>query len=283
VNTAVVLTGASTGIGRAGALRLAHAGHQVFAGVRRAEDGASLIELCGTNLQPLLLDVTDPAAIAEALATVASEIGDRRLLGLVNNAGIAVAGPVELLSMADWRRQFDVNFFGAVEMTRTFIPLLRKSQGRVVNVGSIAGKLSTPFSAPYGASKFALEAFSDSLRVELAPDGIFVSLIEPGPVRTPIWQRGADDSAQRLSGADPAVLDRYRAQMTKLGELAKKAESGGVDADVVARAIETALGDPKPRARYLIGTPARVQLALARMPEPVRDTILGSMLGNKRR
>ena len=185
---AIVVTGAATGIGRAIALRLAAAGATVFAGVRRESDGTSLAAaaLAG-RIRPLIFDVTDVEAIERARASVARS--GLPLAGIVNNAGISVAGPLEVLPDAELRRQFDVNFFGAIAVTRAFLPALRASNGRVVSVGSISGKISVPMLGAYAASKFALEAACDALRVELRPSGIDVVLIEPGAVKTPIWQK----------------------------------------------------------------------------------------------
>jgi NAD(P)-dependent dehydrogenase (short-subunit alcohol dehydrogenase family) len=279
---AVLLTGASTGIGRAAVLRLSHHGLRVFAGVRREEDGAPLREFCGPSVEPILLDVTDAGAIARAFDTISSSLGNDTFTGLVNNAGIAVAGPIEMLRDEDWRRQFDVNFFGAVNLTRTFIPLLRAHRGRLVNVSSIAGKLASPFSSAYSASKFALEAFSDAARIELAGDGISVSVIEPGAVKTPIWDRGSNDARERLSSQHPETFARYEASLQRMGKFVAQGKESGAEPDAVAKAIEHALVDPKPRERYLIGTDARVQLGIARLPEALRDRIVHSALHTKK-
>jgi NAD(P)-dependent dehydrogenase (short-subunit alcohol dehydrogenase family) len=194
----VLVTGASTGIGRATVLALAKRGAQVYAGVRRSADADSLTREGGPNVRPLLLDVTVPDAI-DAARDILSSSG-APLTGLVNNAGFALAGPLELVAPAELRRQFDVNFFGALALTQALLPQLRAARGRIVNVSSIGGKFAAPFVGAYAASKFALEAASDALRLELRPFGVAVILIEPGAVRTPIWQRGAAAGRALIDG-----------------------------------------------------------------------------------
>src|ERR1041384_744002 len=202
---AVLVTGASTGIGEACALCLTAAGFRVFAGVRRTEDGERLGARGG--IESVLLDVTVPAQIAAAASDLAGKVGDAGLAGLVNNAGIAVGGPVEYVSAEDLRRQLEVNVVGLHEVTRAFLPLIRRARGRIVHIGSISGLIASPFTGPYAASKHAVEALAEALRVALAPEGIHVSVVEPGQVRTPIWEKGLSQYAAiaaRGRGATPA-------------------------------------------------------------------------------
>jgi NAD(P)-dependent dehydrogenase (short-subunit alcohol dehydrogenase family) len=181
---AVVITGTSTGIGRATAVRLAGMGFRVFAGVRKPADADELAQTPG--ITPLIIDVTDPAIVSAAAETVASQTGSAGLRGLVNNAGITVPGPLEFLPLDDLRRQLEVNVIGPIAVTQAFLPLLRRGRGRIINIGSIGGKMSMPFLGAYHVSKFGMEALSDSLRQELRPWGIRVSLVEPGGVSTPL-------------------------------------------------------------------------------------------------
>jgi NAD(P)-dependent dehydrogenase (short-subunit alcohol dehydrogenase family) len=181
---AVVITGASTGIGRACTLLLDALGFQVFAGVRKAEDGESLRRATSARLTPVFIDVTDEQSIAAAAKSVSQEVGDAGLVELVNNAGIAIPGPLEYLTLEELRRQLEINLVGQFAVTQAFLPLLRKTRGRIVNVSSLAGKLTTPFNGAYSAAKHGMEAFSDSLRMELAPWGIHVSVVEPGTIAT---------------------------------------------------------------------------------------------------
>ena len=255
---AVVVTGASSGIGWATALALAHGGWLVFAGVRRGADGEALLATAGaigagTLLRPVELDVTDEGSVARAAGEVGAEVGRRgeRLVGLVNNAGIAVAGPVEEVPLARLREVLEVNVVGAVAMTQALLPLLRAGRGRIVNVSSVSGRIASPFLGAYAASKFALEALSDALRVELMPWGLAVVLVEPGPVATPIWGKGAALAEEDRAGIGDdspyaPYLERVRAAF---GDGAMR----GITPEEVAAVIARALSVPRPRARYPMG------------------------------
>ena len=206
----VLISGASTGIGRATALALAARGFKVLAGVR-SESAAQALEATGGGLVPVMLDVTSEESIRAAIARTAELSGADGLSGLINNAGIVVPGPVEFVSSADWRLQFDVNFFGAIELTRAALPLLRKNAAahgfgtpRLLLVSSIGGRVAQPFLSPYTSSKFALTALGDSLRLELRRQGIGVTVIEPGAIATDIWGKG-DVSAEHFTGDNPAI------------------------------------------------------------------------------
>jgi len=188
-----LITGASTGIGRATALRLAAAGWTVLAGVRDPQAGEQLVDAAaGGRVLALTLDVTDPEQIAQAAERIAKEGG--RLDALVNNAGIAIGGPLELIAEEDLRRQFDVNLFGQVAVTRALLGALRQARGRIVFISSIGGRVAMAYTAPYAASKHAIEAIGDALRVELRSSGVQVALVEPGSVATPIWDKGRADA-----------------------------------------------------------------------------------------
>ncbi|MHB8355308.1 MAG: SDR family oxidoreductase [Vulcanimicrobiaceae bacterium] len=268
---AVVVTGSSSGIGRATALALAGNGWLVFGGVRSEADGERLAAL-HPNLRPVILDVTNAADLAEAARSVA--LRGVPLRGVVSNAGVAVAGPLEFLPLDAVRRQFEVNVFGALAVTQTFMPLLRTTRGRLVFVGSIAGRLSPPFVAPYAASKHALAALADSLRVELHDSGVRVVLVEPGPVATPIWEKGRAGKDALIASMPPEAMRYYARALAALAAQAGEEERRGMQADDVARAIERALTAPRPRARYLLGRPARIQAAIALLPEDLRDRLI---------
>jgi len=264
----VVISGASTGIGRATALHLRGLGFEVLAGVRREDDAPD-----GTTA--VILDVTDQAAI-DALA---ARIGDGPLAGLVNNAGIAVGGPVEYVPVDEWRRQFEVNFFGHVAMTRALIPALRAGRGRVVNVGSIGGRQALPFFGPYAASKFAIHGFSDSLRLELRDQGIHVALLEAGAIATEIWRKG-DESFEEADAEIPAeMLARYRKGLDGARKGAQRAAHGAISPAKVAGVVEHALTARRPKARYLVGPGAHAQATIERMPAAFRDRLLRLVLG----
>jgi NAD(P)-dependent dehydrogenase (short-subunit alcohol dehydrogenase family) len=256
----VVITGASTGIGEACALHLDRAGWRVFAGVRREEDGLRLAAQASERLQWILLDVTDPPKIEAAVRQVESAVGAGGLHGLVNNAGIAIGGPLEFISLDQFRWQFEVNVFGLLQVTQTFLPLLRSARGRIANIGSIAGRVTTPMVGPYCASKHALESVTDALRLELAPWGIHASVIEPGVVSTPIWDKGVREMEAELSRMPPVALERYDVLIRAFRRLLGGAARRGVAPQVVVRAVEHALTSGRPRPRYLIGRDARLRL-----------------------
>lgn len=275
----VVVTGASTGIGEACALRLDRRGFRVFAGVRRQADGDALRRQASKQLTPILIDVTDADSIASAVEAVASTLGEEvGLAGLVNNAGIGIAGPLEFLPIAELRKQFEVNVIGLVAVTQAFLPLLRQGQGRIINMGSIAGKSAAPFMGPYAASKFALEGLTDSLRMELLPWDIAVSLIEPGIVATPIWQKSlatADKVATMLPARAHELYEPALAGMGNMvSNLRKTAPNNGVPAEVVAKAVEHALTARRPKTRYLVGSAALLQMVLGMLPDRMRDRLI---------
>ena len=275
---AALVTGASTGIGRATALHLDRLGFHVYAGVRKEADGESLAAEASERLRPLIVDVTDAEGLHAAAAEVEATIGRQRLDVIVNNAGIAIGGPVEYLPLDYWRQQLEVNVVGQVAVTQAFLPLLRQSWGRVVFVGSVSGLLSTPMMAPYGASKFAVEALADSLRIELADWDLQVSLIEPGAVRTAIWDKGRS-LADELEGRLPAIaLERYARWIEVIRGGIEAQDAAGVDPIHVAKAVEHALTATRARTRYLVGVDARMTALAARLPDRVRDQVVGSMI-----
>ena len=268
----MLISGASTGIGEACALRLADRGWHVFAGVRRDEDGRRLAAAASGTIEPVMLDVTDEASVREALA----QVGDQ-LTAVVNNAGVAVGGPIEYLALDEWRRQFEVNVIGQVAVTRAALPLIRAAgtDGRVVFMGSIGGRISTPLLAPYDASKFALEAIAESLRHELAPAGIKVVLIEPGAVRTPIWDKGRRRADEIAAALPPEALSRYQWAIDGVRKGIDMQERTGVPPARVAEVVEQGLTSSRPRARYLVGRDARVMAAIARLlPDSARDFLV---------
>jgi len=276
---AFLVTGASSGIGRATALLLDRSGFQVFAGVRRSEHGESLRREASERLTPILLDVTDPRSIEAAARAVTDLLGGRPLEGLVNNAGIDIAGPLETSSVADVRSQFEVNVIGLLSVTQAFLPLLRQSRGRIVNIGSVLGRLAIPFMGAYSASKFALEGLTDAFRIELLPWGIHVSLIEPGPVATPLWSKThllagmkegrVDDAGQLYAVANAAA----NAAFTKFGQT-------GISPDKVAAKVSESLTARNPKPRYLVGRDAKaLSLLAALVPDRIRDSMLIKQFG----
>jgi NAD(P)-dependent dehydrogenase (short-subunit alcohol dehydrogenase family) len=272
-----LITGASTGIGRATALRLASSGWEVLAGVRGAEAGERLVADAPSGaIVPLSLDVTDSSQIAAARERVEQDGG--RLDALVNNAGIGVGGPLELISEEELRKQFDVNVFGQIAMTRALLPALRRAQGRIIFISSIGGLVAMPFTAPYGASKHAVEAFADALRVELRTSAVQVALIEPGSVATPIWDKGKAEA--ETFEVPPELQSVYGAAVPALAKALESTGSRGVPPEKVADTIAGALTARRMRARYLIGSDARVMLLLKRLlPDHLFDAFARRALG----
>lgn len=262
---AVLVTGASTGIGAAAALHLAALGHRVFAGVRRMEAGEALRRREGAPTVPVLLDVTDAASIAAAVQRVAEAVGVGGLGALVNNAGIAVPGAWEHIGRERLLRQFEVNLFGTVAVTQAFLPLVRRGRGRIVTVGSIAGKHAPPFYGPYAASKHALEAFGDSLRLELRPWGISVSLVEPGAVDTPIWEKGLALADEATGEMPPEARRLYAPYIEAARRSGEQAGRRGIAPERVAEAIAHAVRSPRPKTRYLVGRDARLYASAMRL------------------
>ena len=256
------MTGASTGIGRACATRFAARGFRVFAGVRKSEDGEALKGENPGDIIPLLIDVSDQDSIASAKDTVKSVIGDNGLSGLINNAGIAVAGPLEFLPPQDFERQLAVNLQGLLRTVQAFLPLLRPSKGRVVIMGSVSGRVAFPFIGAYSVSKFGIEAFGDSLRMELKPFGIPVTLIEPGAVSTPIWNKSRQNADESIANLPKEGLEYYGPVIEAVRSSAEKAARIGVSPELVAQVVEKAITSRRPRARYLVGWDARMLVFL---------------------
>jgi NAD(P)-dependent dehydrogenase (short-subunit alcohol dehydrogenase family) len=224
------------------------------------------------GVEPLTLDVTDAGQIAAASESVGPE-----LHGLVDNAGIAVAAPLELVPLDELRRQLEVNVVGQVAVLQALLPALRRVRGRVVLMGSVGGRSALPFLGPYAASKHALEAFADVLRVELAPWGMTVSIVEPASVKTAIWTKGAEHADAMRGAFDAAAAELYAARIAKFREVALR-RGPGIDPDVVARAVEHALTASRPKARYLVGRDAHLRVWIERLPTRLRDRVLARAL-----
>jgi NAD(P)-dependent dehydrogenase (short-subunit alcohol dehydrogenase family) len=272
----VLISGASRGIGRATALRLAGAGWAVYATVRQAADGEELVAAAaGGEVHPLTLDVTDDAGI-EALAEALPE----RLDAIVNNAGIVVSGPLETLSAEDLRRQFEVNVVGAVALTNAVLPRLRAARGRIVFVSSLSGLVSTPMTGAYNASKFAIEAIADAWRLELRPWGVKVVLVEPAMTDTDLWRKAPETLETDVAGMSAAHRDLYDEHLAGMRRTIPKIQKMAKPVDTVTAAIERALTVAKPKARYPVGVDVRVQAALSGVtPARVMDAVNGKLTG----
>ena len=275
----VLVTGAARGIGRATTLRLAAAGWDVIAGVRRPQDGDSLADSGQGRVRPVALDVSD----AEQIAALAPEL-TAGLDALVGNAGIFVGGPVETVAPDELRRQLEVNVVGQVAVAQAVLPHLRASRGRLVFVSSVAGRISTPMFGVYSASKFALEAVADAMRMELAPWGIRVSVIEPAQTDTDLWRHADEQLDETVAGLSPEHRNLYAKHLEGFRKTIPRSQRAAAPADGVAATVETALAATRPKARYVVGTAVRIQGAVfGALPTPVRDAALRAASGVPRR
>ncbi len=276
---AVVVTGASTGIGRATALRLDAAGMHVFAGVRRQEDAESLRRE-RPGIVPLLLDVTDSASLEAAVGSVGEQLssGGMRLAGLVNNAGISGGSPAEFLPLDELRRMLEVNVVGVVATTQAFLPLVREGRGRIVCIGSIGGRFAVPFLSAYSMTKSAVSAFCDSLRGELRPWGIHVALVEPGSIKTPIWDKGLSGLDAQMQRWPEQAMALYGDAIPRMRRITEQTASRAIPPDRVARVVEHALTASRPRTRYVVGADARAQAVIRRIPDRPRDAMVARMI-----
>lgn len=273
--SAVLVTGSSSGIGEACALHLDRLGHRVFAGVRQEADGQRLQEQATGRLTPVLLDVTDSAQVEAAVKAIAGELGHAGLGGVVNNAGIARGGPIEHLPLDEWRLQLEVNVIGQVAVTQATLPLIRQGGGRIVFIGSMSGRIATPLTGPYSASKFAIEAVTDTLRQELHQWRVPVAVVEPGAITTSIWDKGRRTADEVESRLPAEAIQQYRRQIDGMRKAIERQERASIPPDAVARAVEHALHARRPKTRYVVGKDARVGAIMARLlPDRMRDAVM---------
>lgn len=272
----VLVTGASTGIGRACALHFDRLGWRVYAGVRKEADGEDLRRHGSASLTSVTIDVTDQAQI-DAVAKQLDEAGGR-LDGLVNNAGIGRGGPLEYLDIEEWRSQLEVNVVGQVAVTKAMLPAIRAAKGRVVFIGSIGGRLGSPLMGPYNASKFAIEGIGHALRQELKPKGVHVSVIEPGAIDTRIWEKAQDTMDRLRSELPPVALEEYAEPLETFAKGLEMNARNGIAPEVVAKAVEHALTAKRPRSRYLVGKDAKAVGSLSRvLPDRAIDAIVAKI------
>jgi NAD(P)-dependent dehydrogenase (short-subunit alcohol dehydrogenase family) len=275
---AVLVTGCSSGIGRACAIELAQAGFKTFAGVRTEGDGLSLRSKSVPGLVPVQLDVRDSGSIEQVVSRLTREVDDTGFFGLVNNAGVSASGPVEFLDIAEIQEVLNVNLLGPVRLVQAFLPMLRQSAGRIINIGSGEAFLSTPINSAYCMSKHALEALSESLRMELAPTGIRVILVEPGGTRTRIMEKAAA-RFETLGESLPSTARRLYGKSMEARR--RMPERGHLQApEAVARVVRRALADWRPKTRYFVGADVRGAFMLGRLfPSSARDAILRVLFG----
>ncbi|MEH2382469.1 MAG: SDR family oxidoreductase [Nostoc sp.] len=249
---AVLITGTSTGVGQAAALLLDKKGYRVFATVRRQKDAESLKQEASENLTPILMDITKGEEIKFAAEIVSKAVGDEGLIGLVNNAGLLLDGPVEYLAIDDLKWQFEVNVFGQIAVTQAFLPFIRKAKGRIINIGSTGGQISVPFISALCASKFALEAFTDALRMELDPWGIEVILVEPGSIASAAPDKVEESLRKNFANMSPEAKGMYGDAYKFFVEGLIRSNRTGMPPEQVAGAILEALEASKPKTRYFL-------------------------------
>jgi NAD(P)-dependent dehydrogenase (short-subunit alcohol dehydrogenase family) len=274
----VLITGAAGGVGSALTRELAESGWRVFAGVRSPRSAASLE--AGGQVTVVELDITDERSVAAAARTVASAVGDEGLAGLVNNAGVIVQGPLELVPVDALRRQFEVNVIGQIAVTQAFLPLLRQGRGTIVNMGAATGRVTVPMLGPISASKTALESLTDALRMELKHQGVGVTIIEPGAMETAIFDKAAASGAADGYAGSEATQRLYAKALERVGELIANQRTSPVDA--VVRTIVRALSARRPDARYVVGRDAGQLVMLRRLPQGLRDRLLMNTVGLRR-
>jgi NAD(P)-dependent dehydrogenase (short-subunit alcohol dehydrogenase family) len=272
----ILITGTSTGIGRATALHLDKRGYKVFAGVRKDEDGKALKREASENLVPLMIDMNDTDSMENAFKQVSTFAGSEGLAGLMNNAAIPMGGPLEFFDPDQLQKGLQVNLLGHIRMIQLFLPLIRKKKGRIINIGSIGGIFPAPFTAPYSASKAAMHALTHALRRELLPEGIHVVLIIPGNIKTSIWKKVQDST----KAASPAVEARYGSALESMEKLTKKMSSQGIPPESVAKVVEKALTLKRPKPTYIVGTDAKLQkIAAVVLPNRWIDRLFLFALG----
>jgi NAD(P)-dependent dehydrogenase (short-subunit alcohol dehydrogenase family) len=274
--SAVLVTGASSGIGRETAIALADAGFRVFGGVRRPGDPH---DFGGRAVEAVTLDVTDAASIAAAVEQVTQATGSTGLQAVVNNAGLGTVGPLEYLAIDELKRIFDVNVFGAMAVTQAFLPLIRAGRGRIVMISSVVAHLPLPFGSPISASKAALSALSESLRRELHAWGIPVILIEPGSIHTAAVEKLKRDVKASLDALPAEGQERYGHAVQSMMDKQMAREEKGSPPAVVAEAVKRALEADRPARRYPVGADARLMLGVGRIPQPMRDEVIYRLFG----
>ncbi|MEV6596508.1 SDR family NAD(P)-dependent oxidoreductase [Actinoplanes sp. NPDC051346] len=277
----VLVSGASTGLGRACARHLDDLGFRVFAGVRRSADAEALRAASSPRLRTIMLDVTSEESVARATALVSAQVGDRGLWGLVNNAGICVSAPLECVSPAQLRHQLDTNLIGHHAVIQASLPLLRTAHGRIVNVSSGLGRIASPYLGAYAASQFAKEGYSDALRRELRPFDVAVSIVQPGAIRTPIWEKVSEVGHRTLDGAPVEVAELYRASFLRFLEgNDRRARASATRPERFADAVAHAMTARRPKSRYRVGFDSRLTSVLARvLPDRVLDAAFATIVG----
>ena len=274
----IVITGASTGMGEHCALGLAQRGYHIFAGVRNPEDGERLKSQAAGNLTPIPIDVVNEEQVKQAAHEVEQALAGRPLNALWNNAGISVNAPLEFIALDDLRRQLEVNVVGQVAVTQAFLPMIRAAKGRILITGSIGGFFTTPMLTPYCMSKYAMESMADGLRRELRPFGVEVVLLEPGGIKSKIWEKGISESEVFIKNAPPQMLEVYGPLVKALQKFAPTMEKQSQSPQDVLDCVIHALESARPKTRYRMGANSTAQKFISRLPDRWQDALVGRML-----
>ncbi len=278
----VLITGSSTGIGEACALDLDKLGFRVFASVRKEADAERIKSHASERFTPVIMDVTEADTIREAAESIEASVGEAGLFGLVNNAGIAIPGPLECVPIDQVRHQLEVNVIGQLAVTQAFLPLIRSAKGRVVNMGSISGIVAPPYMGPYSASKFAFQSMNDALRMELKRWDIHVSIVAPDSVATPIWSKIMDTAFEMGKHLPRPIRKLYKDDLTAMWQTSQKADETGMGVDRVVRAVRHALTARRPKTRYLVGRRTIAAFWGARnLPDRISDWFVRRQMGMK--
>ncbi len=280
---AVFITGASTGIGHACAVLLDRSGYRVIAGVRQAEAATQLQAEASERLSPVVLDITDPQQINKAVELVDKLLGpEPSLAALVNNAGICVAGPTEFMPIDILREHLEVNVIGHIAVTQAFMPMIRNGHGRIINIGSATGRFALPFLGGYSASKHAMVALSNALRLELRPWSIPVSVVEPGTVATPMWEKSTERSRNLIVAELPEYArELYEKAMSSIAMVMESGRRHAISSEEIAEVVLRALEAKKPRSRYAVGAGARMAVVGNYLPDRFTDWVFSRVLAKK--
>lgn len=281
-NQAVLITGASTGIGKACALHLSKAGYRVFAGIRTDAAGEMLIQESANTIIPVLLDITKPEMIQHAVERISLSLeNDTVLWGLVNNAGVAIGGPLEHLPIDEFRNQIEVNLIGHVAVIKSFLPFIRKAKGKIINMGSVCGCFALPFSSAYSASKFALEGATDALRRELMPCNVDVSLIALGAIATPIHDKILEKAHKLKSDLSDSESDPYQSYADSFEKIFRIGSDHAISPFVVAKLVKKILETKRPKSRYIVGKDAWLGYLSRFLPDRFNDWIIFNVLQDR--
>jgi short-subunit dehydrogenase len=270
-NKSVLITGSSTGIGRACALYLDKKGYKVYAGIRKESDAESLKSESSDLLTPIILEVTDIKSIENSYKLI-NDDSTHELFGIVNNAGIGISGVLEAISVNDIRNLMEVNVIGLMAVTKTFIPLLKSTKGRIINIGSTSSFFSSPGASAYSASKFAVRAISDSLRLELKHLDITVSLVAPGAVESEIWKKSKSYKEKVRQSVSPDILKDYSTIINFGNKLLETVKP--IPAIEVAKTVADALESSKPKRYYYVGSDCKAAVKFAKLPHSLMDSLI---------